>query len=473
MRYQDAIDRLLTLADFERKSRAHEPPDFHLQRMELLLAKLGEPHLAVPVIHVAGSKGKGSVCALIASALSANGLHTGLYTSPHLHRFTERIRVDGLPMDENDFAALIEKLWPEVEAIEAKRKVGVVSVFEMLTAMAFVHFREVAADCAVIEVGLGGRLDATNLVKPEVSVITPVSLDHVAVLGNTIAKIAAEKAGIVKPGTPVASAPQRPDGERVLRNKAEDLKAPFLYAPDAVRLLASNHSGTAPQSLRFSGKRGEYRVRLPLLGEHQIENVRTAITALEALGKGFKELDLRTSRISAGLSAVSWPARTEVIQQRAPTILVDGAHNEDSGQALMHAIRRHFGDHKDVVLILGGTKGHDQTAVARQLSSLNPRVVVTRSRHPKAIRPNEFADVLKRDNVPVQAVSLDTASALETARSMCGPKTLLVAAGSLFVAAEIREIVLKIDPETYPDLKGPLTRTYDSSANVSSKIGPG
>ena len=211
MDYRSAIERLLTLADFERKSRAGEPPDFHLRRMERLLAQLGDPHLATPVIHVAGSKGKGSTCALISSALASNGLRTGLYTSPHLHRFTERIRIDGAPVETGVFADLIGRLWPEVTAIERRGDLGRVSVFEMLTAMAFVHFRDVSTDCAVIEVGLGGRLDATNLVQPEVSVITPVGLDHVAVLGDTVEKIAAEKAGIIKPGVPVVTSLQHPD----------------------------------------------------------------------------------------------------------------------------------------------------------------------------------------------------------------------------------------------------------------------
>ena len=155
MDYLSAIDRLLTLTDFERKSRAGEPPDFHLRRMELLLAGLGDPHLATPVVHVAGSKGKGSTCAMITAALSANGLRTGLYTSPHLHRFTERIRIDGAPIGRRVFAELIERLWPDVTSIERRGDLGKVSVFEMLTAMAFVHFRDVSTDCAVIEVGLG------------------------------------------------------------------------------------------------------------------------------------------------------------------------------------------------------------------------------------------------------------------------------------------------------------------------------
>ncbi len=464
MDYRSAIDQLLTLADFERKSRANEPPDFHLRRMELLLSSLGQPHLAVPVVHVAGSKGKGSVCSFIASALAANGLRTGLYTSPHLHRFTERIRIDGVPVEEDDFASLVERLWPNARAIELRGGAGVVSVFEMLTAMAFVHFREVAADCAVIEVGLGGRLDATNLVQPEVSVITPVGLDHVATLGDSIAKIAYEKAGIIKPHSPAVSSPQHPDAAEVIRRKAAETGSPLRFAPDVVQMLEARHRGSMPQAATFIGARGRYEVEIPLLGEHQLENAMTAIAALESLGGEFAHLD--AGSISSGLSGVEWPLRAEAISDGPPVILADGAHNADSGLALLAAIGRHFGGHRDIALIIGATGGHDVTAVARALSPLKPRLVATRSRHPKAVPVDEFTAALKRDNVEVENASANVAEALETALRLSGPDTLIVAAGSLFIAAEVKEAVQKIEPELYPDLRGPLTQAYEPDARI-------
>ena len=462
MDYRSAIDRLLTLTDFERKSRAGEPPDFHLRRMELLLASLGDPHLATPVVHVAGSKGKGSTCAMITAALSANGLRTGLYTSPHLHRFTERIRVDGAPVDERVFAGLIERLWPDAAAIEQRGDLGKVSVFEMLTAMAFVHFRDIAADCAVIEVGLGGRLDATNLVQPEVSAITPVGLDHVAVLGDTVEKIAAEKAGIIKPGVPVVSSPQHPDAARVIRQTAADAGSRLIETPSAAVVAEVEVDGWMPQRVRFETGRGKYGVRLPLLGEHQVENARTAIAAIEALDS----IDLKADRVSDGLSRVEWPARAQVVDTGPPIVMADGAHNEDAGRALYSTLQRHFGAYEDVVLVVGGTTGHDMTAVVTELADLSPRVIVTQSRHPKAVEPADFAAALRRDNVPVAAVTGDVASALETAFRKAGPESLIVATGSLFVAAEVIEHVQGIEPELYPDLRGPFTLPYTAGTDV-------
>ena len=462
MDYRSAIDRLLTLTDFERKSRAGEPPDFHLRRMELLLASLGDPHLATPVVHVAGSKGKGSTCAMITAALSANGLRTGLYTSPHLHRFTERIRVDGAPVDEHVFAGLIEQLWPDVTAIEERGDLGKVSVFEMLTAMAFVHFRDISADCAVIEVGLGGRLDATNLVQPEVSVITPVGLDHVAVLGDTVEKIAAEKAGIIKPGVPVVSSPQHPDAARVIRQTAADAGSRLIEARSAVTVGDVVLDGCKTQRVRFESEHGIYDVELPLLGEHQVENARTAIAAIETLDS----FDPKADCVSAGLSRVDWPARAQVVDSGPPVVMADGAHNEDAGRALYSTLRRHFEAYDDIVLVVGGTTGHDMTAVVTELAALGPRVVITKSRHPKAVEPADFAAALRRDNVPVAAVTGDVASALETAHGMAGPGTLIVATGSLFVAAEVIEHVQGIEPELYPDLRGPFTQPYTTGSDT-------
>ncbi len=456
MDYRSAIDQLLTLTDFERKSRAGEPPDFHLRRMQLLLASLGDPHLATPVVHVAGSKGKGSTCAMITAALSANGLRTGLYTSPHLHRFTERIRVDGAPVDEGVFAGLIERLWPDAAAIEQRGDLGKVSVFEMLTAMAFVHFRDIAADCAVIEVGLGGRLDATNLVQPEVSVITPVGLDHVAVLGDTVEKIAAEKAGIIKPGVPVVSSPQHPDAARVIRRTAADAGSRLIEAPGAVEVADVEIDGWMPQRVRYETGRGKYETRLPLLGEHQVENARTAIAAIEALDS----FDFQADSVSDGLSRVDWPARAQVVDAGPPVVVADGAHNADAGRALYSTLRRHFGAYDDVVLVIGGTTGHDVTAVVTELADLSPRVIVARSRHPKAVESSYFAAALQRDNVPVAAVTGDVASALTAAHRIAGPETLIVATGSLFVAAEVIEHAQGIEPELYPDLRVPFTQPY-------------
>jgi dihydrofolate synthase/folylpolyglutamate synthase len=468
--YRAAIDQLLSLADFERKSRAGEPPDWHMRRMEALLARVGDPHLTAPVVHVAGSKGKGSTSAMAASCLRAARYRTGLYTSPHLHKFTERIQVDGEPVPDETFASLVERLWPDVQAIGAQGTLGHVSVFELLTAMAFVHFRDIRCDAAVIEVGLGGRLDATNLVSPAVSVITPISLDHVRILGDTIPKIASEKAGIIKPGKPVVLGRQEPAARRVFEAVARERHSPLTDALSSVVLISEAPPSEGPQEFVLKGRLGDYNITLPMLGPHQIDNARTAVAAVETLTA--RGLDIPPAAIERGLAEVKWPARTEVITLGPPLVLADGAHNDASALALVATLRKHFPGRTPVIYIIGGTSGHDFTDTVRTLirhSAPSPeavRLVITQSRHPKAIPAADFAAALERDKVAVAAVTPDTGSALVTARRMAEGPGMVVATGSLFVASEVIEIIRGIEPELYPDLKGPFTLPYTATAGV-------
>lgn len=443
----------MTLADFETKSRANEPPDFHLQRMAVLLDALGNPHLGVPTVHVAGSKGKGSVCAMLASALSAHGFKTGLYTSPHLHHVRERIQIDGLPVSEDDFAELVDSLWIEVERVAARGDIGRVSVFELLTAMAFVHFGRERIQFQVIEVGLGGRLDATNLVQPDVAVITPIGLDHVAVLGDTIAQIAAEKAGILKSGRAAVTGRQPKDAARVIIETASQVGAPLrnsLVQTTDPTVTLDRTASPPVQRIECFGTLGGYQVRLPLLGAHQVDNARLAITALEALAaQGFP---IRRERVEAGLAHVVWPARFQVLGTR-PALVADGAHNEEAAAALTETVRFVYPDAPRIIVIFGGSGGHKFAPTARRLAALNPEFVVTRSRHPKAVNPEEVAAALSADNRRVTAVTSNTSEALDEALRSARPEDLVVATGSLFIAAEVIEEIQGIEAETYPTLR--------------------
>ncbi|MBT5318915.1 MAG: bifunctional folylpolyglutamate synthase/dihydrofolate synthase, partial [Chloroflexi bacterium] len=410
--------------------------------MEVLLARLGNPELATPTIHVAGSKGKGSSAALIASVLKAAGLRTGLFTSPHLHRITERIRVDMDEITPDRFTELIEELWQDVEAVEERGDVGKVSVFEMLTAMAFYEFRSVNADVQVIEVGLGGRLDATNLVSPDVTVITPISLDHTAVLGDTVPKIAFEKAGIIKPGVPVVVSNQAPAARPVIEAAADERGAQVIYGHERITLVngpeqVTSKNGSRVQRLTLQGAKNRYELELPLPGPHQIDNLITAITALEVF-ETKNGVSLSPEVVSRGVARVRWPARAEVLTapDQLVQVIVDGAHNSASAAALVSTLESLFPSTGQTVLVYAGSGGHDFTATAREFSRLSPTVIVTRTRHPKAVSAETVAEALQRDNVPVAAVTSDVDSALREARTLANPGDVIVATGSLFVAAE-------------------------------------
>ncbi len=498
-RYLDAVDKLLSLADFERKSRANQPPDWHLRRVEQLMEMLVDPHLATPLVHVAGSKGKGSTCAMISAGMSAAGLRTGLYTSPHLHTFTERIQIDGENISQDHFANLIERLWPYVEEIEHRGNLGVVSVFEMLTAMAFVHFRD-NADFAVIETGLGGRLDATNVVDPLVAVITSISRDHVRILGDKISQIAYEKAGIIKPTRPVVVARNHAVTWRVIRDRAAELGSEVVSACATSPVSSAKPKFTEdlrqefilkrwrpPRSLRSSDASadvqalqrypdpglGDVPIRTALIGAHQIDNARTASTALNLLYRSGMQFDLNAA--VAGIANAVWPCRNEIIERDGwPPIILDGAHNDASLKALRNTIlgtqASDVADSQSLVksgtpyvLILGGTDGHELATAMKLLAKPAFSTIVTQSRHPKSIPASQLADEAKRHGIDaLMRPSVD--AALEDAAEMAREKPeigLIIVTGSLFVAAEAREHLLRIEPEIYEDLKQPYMTPFE------------
>ena len=459
--YREAISQLLSLADFERKSRAGDPPDFHLKRIDRLLGYIGNPHHGQKYVHVAGTKGKGSTSAMIAWPLAAAGHTVGLFTSPSIHRITERIRVNGQPISERGFARLVEDLWPAVERITADGDIGVVSVFELETAMAFYHFTKENADISVIEVGLGGRLDSTNIITPLVSVITPISLDHVAVLGDTIEKIASEKAGIIKPGVPVVTSSQETAALAVIRSTADAAGSELIESSIAVTILNSTDCGLDGTELELGINGRPLDVNVRLLGAHQVDNARTAVAVLRQLDK--LEVAVGPEAITAGISGVEWPARNQLVARHPTLVFVDGAHNAASGRALRKTVEQLFPARKGVVLILGTVRGHDPAAVARELAPLEPRIVVTESRHPKSLAGSELADTLSECKIRVAVKTSGTREALDEARILVGDGELILATGSLFVAAEIIEIEHGIEPELYPDIKLPPRTSLASS----------
>ena len=439
MNYQAALSYILSFTDYEKvPAFLYRADNFDLRRMVELLDRLGNPHLTSPAIHIGGTKGKGSTAAMIASALCAAGYRTGLYTSPHLHTFRERITVDGGMISGEEFSALTEKLQPEIDEVNRRHDYGEITTFEILTALAFAFFMERWVDFQVLEVGLGGRLDATNVVMPRIAVITSISLDHAEVLGDSLAKIAGEKAGIIKPGALVISAPQPKDVacviEEVCRHNGVSL---ITVGRDVTwRKVKSDLSG---QFFEVKGKAGSYKLIIPLLGEHQLENAAVAVAALEALDIGVKD-------IARGLAQVQWPGRLEILRHE-PLFLADGAHNADSANRLRETIEKYL--HFDrLILILGASSDKDIAGIVGELAPMSSLVIVTRSRHPRALEPASLLEELEKQGVKGELAESES-SAAERAMEMAGPRDLICATGSLFVAAEAREYIKGIPHDVF------------------------
>jgi dihydrofolate synthase/folylpolyglutamate synthase len=429
--YQEALDILNRLINYERSMpTAYSPETLNLDRIGQLLDRLAWPDRSFRSIHIAGTKGKGSTAAMIESILRAAGYRTGLYTSPHLHTFRERIRISGEIISKEDFVTAFEAVQsyaPEVNGL---------TWFEMVTAIAFQAFDQAQIDIGVIEVGLGGRFDATNVITPIVSVITSLSMDHMNLLGDTLEKIAFEKAGIIKPGIPIVSASQRFIAMRVIARVAKERSARLIAVDNQVtyKVIDASLDG---QIFEFSSNDPKQpfptiTASIPLLGTHQIINAATAITAVRVARE--QNLSIDDEAIQRGLSQVKWPGRLEILS-RDPLLIVDGAHNADSAEKLVHALRNIFGD-RSWTLIIGISADKDIPKILDALLSIATRVFVTRARSARATDVETLAaQVRQRGAEPL--VANDVASALELALADHNP---IIVTGSLFTVADARAI---------------------------------
>ena len=452
--YPAAVRLAMGLADFERGTHSPGHSTFHLERISRLLERLRNPHLAVPTVHVAGTKGKGSTAAMIASILSTAGMRVGLYTSPSLHTVTERVRVGMEPIGREDFASLVERMWPEVEWVGEHGGYGPLMYFEFLTALAFQHFRETNADFQVIEVGLGGRLDATNVVHPAISVITSISLDHTSVLGDTIPLIAAEKAGIVKDGVPVVVAPQDMEALDTIRRIAIERGSPMV---DVGRDLSwqPQHADLDGQTFSVQGLRDTYEVSLPLIGDYQQENASTAIAAAETLvDAGYP---LTRSDILDGLRNVRWPGRFQVLRRGGPQVIADGAHNPYSMRRFVEALTWHV-NYEHLFVVFGAVRGHSALEMLEELAALDPTVIAVQSRHPKAATVEEIVEAAQAASVSVVMEHGGVGAATRRALALATSSDAVIGTGSLSVVGEMIEEIDGVKPELYPYLKGVKTR---------------
>jgi dihydrofolate synthase/folylpolyglutamate synthase len=465
MRYKEAYDYLNSFTNYEQVPGINYAREMDgLDRVRLLMKLLGKPQDSFKSIVIAGTKGKGSVSAMLDSILRAAGHSTGLYTSPHLHTFRERIRVGGEMISPPDMARLVEGLQPAVEKIRALGIPELVpSTYELATALAFLYFREQKVEVAVLEVGLGGRLDAVNVVEPVVSLITSISLDHTQVLGDTLEAIAKEKAGIIKPGVHVISAPQAPEAAAVIERVAECQGAQLIMvgreayiSTEQLPKLVSDVDGLPSHQIftvAFEGSEEtsdiQTSVELPLLGNHQQVNAAVAMAALPILVEA--GIDMDKEAMLRGLLDVKWPGRLEIVKRR-PVVVADGAHNVDSIARLHHAVAQLF-HRRNVVVVLGITRDKDIEGIIEEIggwseSILGPtveRVIVTRSAHPRAADPQEVASLAVAYDLDVE-IEKDVAAALKRAESLAetiGATTrndvLVLVTGSLFTVAEARE----------------------------------
>jgi dihydrofolate synthase/folylpolyglutamate synthase len=400
---------------------------FGLNRTENILARVGNPHLSFRSIHLAGTNGKGSTAAMLSSILTRHGYRTGLYTSPHLVRFTERFRV-------NDEEAPPEKV---LDAFIRMRETwdgsDVPTFFEAVTSMAFLYFAEEKVDWAVIETGMGGRLDATNVIRPEVSVITNVSFDHQAFLGSTLTSIAREKAGIIKSGTPVVTGASQPLVQGVLKAACfRDGSSLYRLGKDfKVRRHGNGTFQYQGMSHRMQG------VSLSLVGGHQYNNASVALATLEVLEKeGHLRLDHDVVR--DGLQHVRWPARLEVLQQN-PLIVLDGAHNPQGAESLREALKQHF-SYRNLHLVLGIMADKDIRGMLRRLLPIAETAIFTKPKYHRAANPENLRR-WARPFIQKYYVIPDVASAIQQAKSLASPEDLICIAGSLYFAGEVKEML--------------------------------
>jgi len=431
LNYIQAEEYLDSFVNYEQiPGISYAQPGYSLRHVEELLNHMGNPQLAARTIHIAGTKGKGSVAAMIAQVLSDSGYKTGLYTSPHLHTLRERISIDGSLISESGFAAAMAEVKPFIESMKQDAAFRQLTYFEALTALAFAYFKKKRLDFQVLEVGLGGRLDATNVARPVVCIITPISLDHTQILGNSLEEIAREKAGIIKSGCWVVLSPQPEEAASVITDICRKKKAKVVQVGKDITWHKTG-GNLHHQSLAIEGRRNNYQVSIPLLGDYQLENAAAAVAALEILASaGFT---ISATDIAQGLARVKWPGRFHILQEH-PTVLVDGAHNVASMKGLVNNIKAYF-SHKRIFLVFGTSCDKDIPGIVNELVPLSPQVIVTRTAHSRAAPLSTLAaEFSKRGIEPETGETV--AQALSRALSLADRTDIICVTGSLFVVAE-------------------------------------
>jgi dihydrofolate synthase / folylpolyglutamate synthase len=473
MSYETAIASIYALGHELANTPSHK---FDLANVRVLLAALGHPERKFPGVLIAGTNGKGSTAATLASILRASGLKTGLYTSPHLVRINERIRINYEPISDEDFAVLHDMVEGTAKRLVLEGRLPWhPSFFEMLTAIGFEYFARVQVDIAVLEVGMGGRLDATNVIEPRLSVITDISLDHQKFLGNTVAQIAREKAGIIRPNGVVVTLPQEPAANDVIGNRILDLQAkavsavpyippvsPFSMHYPVLKIRGKSLTAEAAEraektAIGFSEGGGngmrtcvssyplevlgkEITVESPLVGRHQLRNVALAIAAAAVLNKqGLCEISPES--IERGIRETHWPGRFQVIPARDgwPEVVFDVAHNPAGAWALRSTLSTVYEDRR-MIFVFGAMRDKAIAEMGEILFPLAERVIATPADNPRSATAAEIRAAARRITVNLEEVP-DVASALDRARALAGPQDLVVITGSIYIVGEAMRLL--------------------------------
>jgi len=434
--YDEALAYLTGLINHERVlPHKYSDATFNLEGMKKLLEALGSPH-QMPCAHIAGTKGKGSTSTILASILRNHGLKTGLYTSPHVLAWEERISVNGVWISKGQMRTLISRIRPVVDKLKKASHTASPTFFEALTAIAWLHFRSQSADFAVMETGLGGRLDATNVAYPVACGITRIDYDHVNLLGDTLEKIAKEKAGIIKEGISVVSSAQAKEAEEAIRARAAKLSAPIWFVGKDIEVTQIEPMGLGVSFSLRTPWFGFNDLFVPLLGEHQALNAALAI-ALAKLVSDARHFSLHEESVRRGLRQTKLPARAEVVSSH-PLIVIDGGHNAAAARALMSALGNSL-SYERRIIVLGIMKDKDIAAVLKELSDVE-HIVATAVDYPRATPLDELAELARIHTKATVTEVEGPVKAFEAALSLARPTDLVCVTGSLYLAGEIRAL---------------------------------
>ncbi|MGH2271627.1 bifunctional folylpolyglutamate synthase/dihydrofolate synthase [Anaerohalosphaeraceae bacterium U12dextr] len=437
--YEQALDYLFKQTDYEKQQKLrYNVTTFNLDRMNELLKGLGDPHKKTRTVHIAGTKGKGSTATMLSRMMEANDYKVGLYTSPHVSTLHERITINSEMISRKDFLGIMNRMYPVLERMGKKDSFP--TFFEIMTALAFLYFYDKKVDIAVIESGLGGRLDSTNVITPDVVGITSISIDHQNLLGPTLEHIAREKAGIIKKGIPVITVPQDPMAMKVIKKQALSLKAPLTVTGRDIdfsyRFESSREHGPHTRICLTTPTSKFEHLRVPLPGEHQAMNCGLALAMLDSLKSlGFH---INDEKAISGLNNVQMPGRMEMVCTD-PRVLVDAAHNAASIRALIQAIGQHV-PYDSMVIIFGCNSDKDIRGMLTELQYGADKVIFTRSNSPKAVYPQDLAEMYTDICGKMCQTALSLTEALRIAQSAISREDLICITGSFYLVGQAKQM---------------------------------